>query len=115
EEGAGPFGMVDVDAVEHTNYPLVLTGAPGTRMAVRFQYDAALFEAETVRRLLRQLRVLLGEMAAAPQAPVWALPAMTAGERRTVLEAWNDTAVPYPRERCVHEVFAEQAARRPDA
>lgn len=35
-------------------------------------------------------------------------------ERTRVLEEFNDTHVDYPREKCVHELFTEQAARTPD-
>ncbi|HYG60440.1 MAG TPA: amino acid adenylation domain-containing protein, partial [Symbiobacteriaceae bacterium] len=32
-----------------------------------------------------------------------------------LLETWNATAADYPRDRCLHELVAEQAARTPDA
>ncbi|TMC01083.1 MAG: amino acid adenylation domain-containing protein, partial [Chloroflexi bacterium] len=115
EAGDRPFGIVDADAVEHTNYPLVLAGAPGTRLVVRLQYDARLFRRETVARLMRQLHVLLGQMARTPEAPAWSLSPMSPEERRTLLHAWNETSRPYPRERCVHELFEDQVRRRPEA
>jgi non-ribosomal peptide synthetase component F len=43
------------------------------------------------------------------------LPLLSAGERDQLLVQWNATQAPYPRERCVHELFAEQAARTPEA
>jgi amino acid adenylation domain-containing protein len=36
-------------------------------------------------------------------------------ERRRVLEAWNRTDAPYPRDVCIHQLFQAQAARTPDA
>ncbi|MCR1346361.1 amino acid adenylation domain-containing protein [Acidithiobacillus ferrooxidans] len=36
-------------------------------------------------------------------------------ERRTVLYDWNATMVDYLRDKCVHQLFEEQAARAPDA
>ncbi len=39
---------------------------------------------------------------------------LPAEERRLVLETWNETASPYPRDACVHRLFEEQAARVPD-
>jgi len=36
-------------------------------------------------------------------------------DRHQLLERWNDTASDYPRNLCVHQVFEQEAARRPDA
>src|SRR5262249_17248870 len=43
------------------------------------------------------------------------LPLLSVAERHRQLVEWNDTAAEYPREKCVHELFAEQAARTPQA
>ena len=40
---------------------------------------------------------------------------LTAKERHQLLTQWNATAVDYPRGRCVHELFSEQAQRTPEA
>jgi amino acid adenylation domain-containing protein len=36
-------------------------------------------------------------------------------DRCKLLERWNDTASDYPRNLCIHQVFEQEAARRPDA
>ncbi|NTJ35842.1 amino acid adenylation domain-containing protein, partial [Agrobacterium rhizogenes] len=41
--------------------------------------------------------------------------AVTETERRQLLIEWNDTAVDYPQDKCLHELFEEQARARPDA
>ena len=43
------------------------------------------------------------------------LPLLTASERHQLLVEWNDTATDYPQDRCIHQLFEEQAARTPDA
>ncbi len=50
-----------------------------------------------------------------PHQPVSEVPLLSEMERRQLLVEWNDTARDYPRDRCVHELFEEQAARTPDA
>ena len=42
-------------------------------------------------------------------------PLLTDAERRQVLVEWNDTAVDYPRDRCIHQIFEDQTARSPHA
>src|SRR5690606_21725260 len=39
----------------------------------------------------------------------------TAAEENRLLVEWNDTAADYPRTRCMHELFEEQAAQNPSA
>ncbi|MCM3804719.1 non-ribosomal peptide synthase/polyketide synthase [Streptomyces sp. DR7-3] len=78
------------------------------------EYNTDLFDAATVERMARQLRLLLEAVAEDPGLRVAELPLLTAEERRTMLEEWNDTALPvadttFPR------LFEEQAARTPGA
>ena len=40
---------------------------------------------------------------------------LSAAEREELVVRRNATTVPYPQDRCVHELFAAQAARGPDA
>jgi amino acid adenylation domain-containing protein len=76
------------------------------------EYDTDLFDASTLWRMLGHYRVLLEGAAASPEAPVSALPLLTAAER-ALLEGWNRTGAPYPRDKVVHQLFEEQAARTP--
>jgi amino acid adenylation domain-containing protein len=43
------------------------------------------------------------------------LPLLAEVERHQLLDEWNATAAAYPRDKCVHDLFAEQAGRTPDA
>ena len=42
-------------------------------------------------------------------------PSLTGGERRQILEEWNDTKRDYPKEKCLQELIEAQAERTPDA
>jgi len=42
------------------------------------------------------------------------LPLVTNAERERLLFEWNDTYAEYPRDRCVHDLFDEQAGRTLD-
>ncbi|HEY0194455.1 MAG TPA: amino acid adenylation domain-containing protein, partial [Kofleriaceae bacterium] len=79
------------------------------------EYDADLFSAGTASRLAEHLGVVLAGAAARPDAPIGDLPVMTAAERARVVDQWNRTDAPYPRDATLHHLFARQAARRPDA
>ncbi|HEX2187619.1 MAG TPA: amino acid adenylation domain-containing protein, partial [Longimicrobiaceae bacterium] len=87
----------------------------GEALAGTLEYRRELFEAETVARMAGHLGVLLEALAAEPARRASEVPLLRGAERIQVLEAWNATSQAFPRERCVHELIAEQAARTPDA
>jgi amino acid adenylation domain-containing protein len=41
--------------------------------------------------------------------------ALNEAERRQLLFDWNDTLTDYPRHQCIHQLFEEQAGKRPEA
>ncbi|MET8170411.1 amino acid adenylation domain-containing protein [Streptomyces sp. NPDC005329] len=86
----------------------------GDRVHGTVLHATALFEAETVRRLLHHLTVVLRAALADPDAPLSTVSLLDAADRHQLLESWNDTAVPY-RDASLAELFDEQAARTPDA
>ncbi|MET0621647.1 MAG: amino acid adenylation domain-containing protein [Pyrinomonadaceae bacterium] len=79
------------------------------------EYNTDLFDAATVGRMLRHFAVLLDAATADPTVRLSRLPLLTKEERHQLLVGWNDTAREYPRDKCVHELFEEQAAARPGA
>jgi amino acid adenylation domain-containing protein len=81
----------------------------------KLEYSTDLFDEATIDRLIGHYRTLLGGIVSAPDRPLSALPLLTASERRQLLVDFNDTAAPYPEDRCWHEIVEEHAARAPDA
>ncbi len=88
------------------------TGAGGLAGAV--EYSADLFEAATVARLAGHFQVLLATMVEAPGQRLSELPLLTDLERDQ-LRQWHGAPLEELEERCIHELFAAQAARTPDA
>jgi amino acid adenylation domain-containing protein len=79
------------------------------------EYATELFERSTIERFVGHFQTLLAGIAAEPDCPVSGLPLLGKAERHRLLVEWNDTAADYPSDKCVHELFAAQAARTPDA
>jgi amino acid adenylation domain-containing protein len=81
-------------------------------------YNVDLFDAPTIVRLLDHWRALLEGVVADSGSRLSALPLLAPGERQQLLHEWSDAA-PVINETGgttpVHELFAMQAARRPDA
>ncbi len=77
-------------------------------------YNTDLFEAETIRRLLRHFETILGGAVKDPAARLTALPILAEPERRQLLVDWNNTRRAYP-QLCVHELFEMHAEQNPGA
>jgi amino acid adenylation domain-containing protein len=81
---------------------------------IRYAYAAAQFEPSTIARLHEHFEQLLRSIAANRSAPVRTLSMRTESDARQ-LDAWNATARPYERDRCVHQLLEAQAVRAPEA
>ncbi len=79
------------------------------------EYNADLFDEATAIRMLDHWQTLLGSSVAAPDAPIQSLPLLNTGERKLILNTWNNTTVSLSETRCLHELISAQAVRTPKA
>ncbi|HVH13119.1 MAG TPA: condensation domain-containing protein, partial [Longimicrobium sp.] len=101
--------------VAAAKFDLVMTAHDGgDAIGGTLVYRAARFEAATAERMVGHYAALLRAVAAEPDRPGRAHALPGEAERRRVLEEWNATDAPAP-DLLVHELFAVQAARTPDA
>ncbi|HST63245.1 MAG TPA: amino acid adenylation domain-containing protein, partial [Longimicrobium sp.] len=102
------------DEVAKFDLTLGMAATPeGLRGGLTYRTD--LWEHATVERMVQHLERVLEQVAADPGRRLSELELSRADERRLVVEAWNRTGAPYPLDRCVPDLFREQAARTPDA
>ncbi|MDC0671968.1 non-ribosomal peptide synthetase [Nannocystis radixulma] len=87
----------------------------GEHLRGAWVYDSDRFAAEAMQQMLAHFQNLLAAIVRDPSTPVGALELLGRDERRRILVEWNDTAAEFPRDRCVHALFEEQARRTPDA
>jgi amino acid adenylation domain-containing protein len=90
-------------------------GEEGGHLGGHLEYNVDLFDAATVDRLLGHFRNLLERSAADPSRRVAEIPLLSAAERRQAIDDWNATAVDFPRDACLHELFEARAAEAPEA
>ncbi len=84
-------------------------------LSCTFEYNTDLFSADRVERMAGQLRILLEGIVRDPAQHVSELPIFTAEEQHRLLVEWNDTQVDYSADVGLHELFAVQAERTPEA
>jgi hybrid polyketide synthase/nonribosomal peptide synthetase FtdB len=80
----------------------------------KLEYPVGMFERATAQQLARHFARLLGAGISCGELAIEQLPMLTAGELHTLVTGWNATDAAYP-ERCLHQLFEDQAARTPEA
>ena len=89
------------------------TGASGITLI--WEYSTDLFDDETILRFETYYRKLLESVVAQPDQRVADLSLLTEAERRKLLTDWKGSRTDFPKDACIHELFAQQAERTPDA
>lgn len=97
-----------------TNSPLTLLVYADPEMLLRLEYDRIRFDQQSVERMLGHLTTMLQTMVVDPDRPAAELGYVTDAERRQLLDDWNNTAVDYKLDKCLHQLFEAQVERTPD-
>jgi amino acid adenylation domain-containing protein len=93
---------------------LVLSAtAQGLRGGLNYSTD--LFEPGTIERMVRHLERVLEQVVADADVAISRLALAGPEERAQVVVEWNRTEAAYSSGTCIHQLFAAQAARTPDA
>jgi amino acid adenylation domain-containing protein len=79
------------------------------------EYSADLFSSSTISRIVSHYQTLLSSILADPDARISSLEMLPDEERHRLLVEWNATERNYPRDKCLHQLFEDQAFRTPDA
>ena len=118
-----PFPGLDVEpfpvdlpaAIADLSLEIVDRGAAASAGEMRCQldYDAELFDAETIDQLLDQFEHLLERISADPGRRLSELTMMSPAMRDQILVSWNDTATPFE-PRCIHQLVQAQVDRTPE-
>ncbi|HLP61482.1 MAG TPA: amino acid adenylation domain-containing protein [Candidatus Deferrimicrobium sp.] len=83
-------------------------------LSFSLEYCTRLFKEDTIERFISYFKNIMNAIITHPFQPIGAIDMLTEAEKRRLLVEFNDTASPYPHDKTIHQLFAEQAARMPD-
>ncbi len=92
---------------------LALTESKG-EISGALKYNTDLFEAETIKRLADHFVNLLKNIVANPQHQISALELLSEPEKQWLIHDLNQTAMPYPEDKCMHQLFEDRVDKTPD-
>lgn len=81
---------------------------------VHYDYLTEKFTGDEIEKIHRHICNLLFDGIANPNKKLHELNILTPEEQQKLLYTFNDTAVEYPKDKCVHQLFEEQVKRTPD-
>ncbi|HKP14000.1 MAG TPA: amino acid adenylation domain-containing protein, partial [Blastocatellia bacterium] len=84
-------------------------------LAGAFIYNADLFDKDSIIRSVNHFQRLLKEVATNPDQKLFEIGLLSEQEQKQLILDWNDTSREFRTDKCVHQLFEQQAQRRPDA
>ncbi len=81
---------------------------------VHYDYQTEKITEEDIESIHQQLMSLLCDAIGNPEKPLCELEYLTEEEKKKVLVDFNDTALEYPKDKGVYELFEKQAEKTPD-
>ncbi len=105
----------NINSFIHPHYSLNFSVQVDAELSLEIVYDSLHFDADAITRMLGHLQTLLLGMVADPQQCLRELPLLTENEQHQLLTEWNNTQADYPQDKCIHQLFASQVEKTPDA
>lgn len=82
---------------------------------INIDYQTEIFKLdEEIFLLYERLTYIIKQIITNPEILISEINILPSDEYQQVIYGFNDTAVDYPRDKCVQELFSEQAAKNPD-
>lgn len=84
------------------------------RLLFVIEYCTKLFKRETIEYFIRYFKNILSFILEAPATPLKDIEFMDEEEKKRILDIYNKTAMAFPRDKAIHELFEEQTIRTPN-
>lgn len=114
-QGSVNFRITQVQVFEQTNYDLTLVILPGECMTVRFEYNEAVYESETIERVADHLNNILAHIISDSHVRVMDINMLGSEEEQQLLKEFDYSQIKYPEEKTIIDFFMQQVQRAPDA
>ncbi|MBD3557353.1 amino acid adenylation domain-containing protein [Planktothrix sp. FACHB-1355] len=109
------FNMLDYETKSTQGFDLAVNlNESANGLVGSIEYDAGLFERETVVRFIRHYEQLLAAVIENPDIPIHQIDILRENEKRQLLVDWNGESCKTENAWFVHRMFESQAAQNPE-
>ena len=113
------IGDLEVEVIEeppqyrHFDLTMNIVEQKGS-LYICMDYRTELFKKETISRFLSYYHNIWKDILKDENKKIKDINILSTRERERILFGWNDTSRPYPKGKCIHQLFEEQAEKTPD-
>jgi len=97
----------------HRHIPISISLTSKSKL--QLQYDASRFAVDNLRLVVKHLQTIAENLRDKPDMTVSKIDFLTPDEKQKILSDWNATSTRFPQDKCLHELFEEQALARSEA
>jgi len=116
EQGLHGLTISNVASFEETNYPLTIMVIPrGGKLRFQLNYFKYAFRSEEVERVFKHIETAIQSLIANPAQSPAQVTILSNVERETVLLGFNSSAVAYPKDKTVIDLFQSAVRATPQA
>lgn len=83
-------------------------------LTINYDYRTDMFTVNEIERMHEHIFNLFADTIKNPNKKICRLNILSSEEKNTLLYEFNNTKADYPKDKCVHQLFEEQAAKTPD-
>jgi len=104
----------EVSVFELTNYDFTIIIDTSSSLKLQFKYDESVYNSAAIANLATHFSNLVNSFIAEDNTLLGQIDYVTEAEKQQVLFDFNATAIEYPKDKTVVDLFEEQAAKTPD-
>nr|NIM15781.1 AMP-binding protein [Candidatus Aminicenantes bacterium]NIM82558.1 AMP-binding protein [Candidatus Aminicenantes bacterium]NIN21918.1 AMP-binding protein [Candidatus Aminicenantes bacterium]NIN45696.1 AMP-binding protein [Candidatus Aminicenantes bacterium]NIN88531.1 AMP-binding protein [Candidatus Aminicenantes bacterium] len=108
------FAFDSYSLFEMTHYDLAVGISIVSGLEVRFIYNKAVFDENTIERLGRFFTAVVEDIPGNPGKAISRLEIISSEEKKLILQDFNDTQLDYPADKTIPELFGAQVEKNPD-
>ncbi|MCK4761146.1 MAG: amino acid adenylation domain-containing protein [Candidatus Aminicenantes bacterium] len=99
---------------EVAKFDLTLTAAERDEKLFFFmEYCTKLFKKQTIKRFIDYFKNVVSAVSTDPEIKLSGIQILAEAEKKQILFDFNDTEVPFPQDKTIHQLFADQVAKAP--
>ncbi len=108
------FEIENIESFEQTNYDFNILAFPGKCFSFMFSFNLSVYRLDFIKRLELHFKQLAKLVVKNPRIKMREISILSEEEEKHQLIDFNDTNSVYSEDKTIHELFEDQATRKPD-